>query len=187
MTTALPILPRDVLNIIFQDYAQMYKQSWIPVMDKKDKIQFKVNLDSKKYQKISEVLVHKKNNPPVTHVLMLNNEYYADAYTFCIANNVFGHVIYSTYEKYRDEYYKNAYIYMNFQNISTRSYFKMGSLFENNIYKMNDYCQHNIDIRWWNNSPNVIDNFDENLMMFIQHVDDYDSLGGGIMMWDNED
>ena len=56
-------LPTDVINIIFEYYAQMRDMKWRPFIDvQSGKLIWKVNRCSAKYDNINKLLTHRKNH-----------------------------------------------------------------------------------------------------------------------------
>lgn len=73
------MLPAVLINKILEYKSEMCNNSWIPYLDKNDKIKFKINKYAKR-NNIKNVLLHKLNNPPRNMLIELNtintpNEY----------------------------------------------------------------------------------------------------------------
>jgi hypothetical protein len=71
-------IPADVSNIIFEYYAQIQDMKWVPLIDiKTGKLKWKVNSHSAKYDNITKLLKHKKDNLQcniLIEVCVVNND-----------------------------------------------------------------------------------------------------------------
>jgi hypothetical protein len=134
----LPNLPQSVINQIFNNYGDLSKKAWVPVLTNTDKIQCNVNKHSPIYENIRKVLENKQKNPPYEHTLIIDNiTQQKNATTFTIIDNSFSFIMYTIYDA--DENINDneciGHLFFVFNKLSTRQYFSKGLCnFTNNYH-----------------------------------------------------
>lgn len=143
------MLPVVLINKILEYKSEICNNSWIPYLDKNDKIKFKINKYANR-NNIKNVLLHKLNNPPTNILIELdapldNYSIIETTTTICFLyynkNNVAKYFM-VLYRKDKNQYDYLYYQYGIYEENEENYEFKNGFYFENRCHNNFDKLFH---------------------------------------------